>query len=186
MRTFIAIPLSTDNRNFLCEMQKKLRAFGADVRWTAIPSIHLTLKFLGEIQQSALPGLSESLRFAALPEPPFTLRMHGLGAFPDLRNPRVIWCGLDGDLPRLTALQEQVVSACQAAGFPREDRPFHPHLTLGRVRGKSNLKPLVDYIKIGTELEQTVAVRVFNIYESILRPEGPLYRVLDTFNLGSN
>ncbi len=170
MRTFIAIPLSADARNFLGEMQKNLRSFRADVRWTAIPSIHLTVKFLGEIQPAALPGLAESLRSAASPEPSFTLCIRGLGAFPDLRNPRVIWCGLAGDLTRLTALQEKVESACLAAGFPREDRSFHPHLTLGRVSGKSNLKPLVDYIKIGSELELTVAVKEFNIYQSILRP----------------
>ncbi len=186
MRTFIAIPLPPDARNFLAEIQKKLRAFGADVRWTAVPSIHLTLKFLGEIEPATLPGLSASLRSTITSELAFTIRIRGLGAFPDLRNPRVIWCGLEGDLQRVAALQEKVEAACLAAGFPREDRPFHPHLTLGRVRGKSNLKPLVDYIKIGSELEQAVAVGEFNIYQSILRPEGPLYTILDTFNLGSH
>lgn len=183
MRSFIAIPLPTEARTLLGDLQKTLRSFGADVRWTVATSIHLTMKFLGEIEAASLPQLVHSLRVATAAERRFTLRMHGLGAFPDLRNPRVIWCGLDGDLPQLEMLQKKVETACADAGFPREERPFQAHLTLGRVRRKTNLKPLLDYIKIGSGLEHTIDVREFSVYQSTLRPEGALYSVLAALEL---
>ena len=92
MRTFIAIPLPAPCRAMLEDIQRNLRPFGADVRWTAIASIHLTLKFLGEIDGSLLPRLASALHEHAR-TPAFDLRIRGLGGFPDLQKPRVIWCG---------------------------------------------------------------------------------------------
>jgi 2'-5' RNA ligase len=183
MRTFIAIPLPPEVRALLDEMQKPLRSFGASVKWTAIPSIHLTLKFLGEIEPGSLPRLVELLRAAAAAEHRFTLRLHGLGGFPNLHSPRVIWCGLDGELQSLESLQKKVEAACVGAGFAPEERPFHPHLTLGRVRDKSNLQPLLDYIRIGSALEHSFAVKDFDVYQSTLRPQGAVYAVLERIEL---
>ncbi len=183
MRTFVAVPLSTEARALLGELQTKLRSFGADVKWTAVPSIHITLKFLGEIDPAVLPRLAALLREAASSEHPFALRLCGLGGFPNLRNPRVLWCGLAGDTPLLESLQRKVERACLDAGFPPEERPFQPHLTLGRVRGKSNLQQLLDYIKIGSTLERGLGVREFNIYQSVLKPQGAVYIVLDKIEL---
>jgi 2'-5' RNA ligase len=183
MRTFIAIPLSKEARALLGEMQKKLRSFGADVRWTATSSIHLTLKFLGEIEPAVLPHLVEQLRRNTASERPFSLRLHGLGAFPNLRNPRVIWYGLEGDLPMLESLHKRVEAICRDAGFVPEERPYHPHLTLGRVQGKTNLQPLLDYIKIANTHEYAFVARDFHVYQSTLRPQGAIYTVLDTIAL---
>lgn len=183
MRTFIAVPFSAEARALLGELQTELRSFGADVRWTAVSSIHLTLKFLGEIEPAVLPGLVARLRAATAAEPTFTLRLRGLGGFPNLRNPRVLWCGLEGDLQPLASLQQRVEQACLGAGFAPEERPFQPHLTLGRVRGKTNLQPLLDYIKIGSTVERAFDVREFNIYQSTLRPQGALYSVLEKIDL---
>jgi RNA 2',3'-cyclic 3'-phosphodiesterase len=183
MRTFIAIPLSAEARALLDELQMKMRSFGADVRWTAVSSIHLTLKFLGEIEPAVLPRLVTLLRAAAASEQAFMLCLRGLGGFPNLRNPRVLWCGLEGDLQLLASLQQKVEQACLEAGFAPEERPFQPHLTLGRVRGKSNLQPLLDYIKIGSTVERAFGVKEFNVYQSILRPQGALYAVLEKIDL---
>jgi 2'-5' RNA ligase len=183
MRTFVAIPLPPEGRTMLDGLQQTLRSFRADVKWTAAGSIHLTLRFLGEIDPSALPCLAGLLRAETSGAPPFTLRMHGLGGFPNLRNPRVIWCGLEGDLEQLAALQGKVASACLRAGFAPEERPFQPHLTLGRVRGKSNLQPLLDYIKIGSTLEHSFSVERLHVYQSTLGPQGALYTVLETIAL---
>jgi 2'-5' RNA ligase len=183
MRTFIAIPLPPEGRTMLGRLQETLRSFRAEVKWTAADSIHLTLRFLGEIDPCTLPSLAGLLRTGTGRVPPFRLRMRGLGGFPSLRNPRVIWCGLEGDLVQLAALRDQVASACLQAGFTPEERPFHPHLTLGRVRGKSNLQPLVDYIKIGSTLEHDFAVEKLHVYQSTLRPQGSLYTVLETIAL---
>ncbi len=164
----------------LQDLQSSLRAAEADVRWVAVPSIHLTLKFLGELDPAVLPRMTESLRAASLSEAGFSLRVHGLGAFPNLSSPRVVWCAVDGDMARLTAIQERVERTCAGFGFAPEERAFHPHLTLGRVQGKRNLQRLVDSIKHGSELESTFAVDHYNIYKSTLTPRGAIYDILET------
>jgi 2'-5' RNA ligase len=182
MRTFVAIPLPGDCRNFLESLQSGMRAFNADVRWTSSASIHLTLKFLGEINPAQLPQIAAALR-AEVAVPAFSLRIGGLGGFPDLRNPRVLWSGIYGDIENLAALQSRVERACVSVGFPKEDRPFHPHLTLGRVQSKRNLQPLLDYIRIGPSSEYAFRVDRFDIYESVLTPRGAVYRIHEKIEL---
>jgi RNA 2',3'-cyclic 3'-phosphodiesterase len=184
MRTFIAIPLPTECRTMLDEMQRNLRAYGADVRWVAIASIHLTLKFLGEVDPEIISKLSDSFESIAKSQQRFDLRLHGLGCFPNLKNPRVIWCGIDGNRNALSQLQQRVEAACTSLGFAPEDRPFQPHLTLGRVNGKSNLQPLLDCIKIGSDLERGFTADRFILYKSTLKPQGAVYSALKTIMLG--
>jgi RNA 2',3'-cyclic 3'-phosphodiesterase len=183
MRTFIAIPLPAECRLMLDKMQQSLRVHRAEVRWVAIPSIHLTLKFLGEVDPEIIPKLSESIAGASKSERPFEIRLQGLGCFPNLRVPRVVWCGINGETDRLSGLQRKVEIACAEYGFVPEDRAFKPHLTLGRVNGKRNLQPLLDCIKIGSDLESRLRADHFNIYKSVLKPQGAEYTVLKTINL---
>lgn len=186
MRTFVAIPLPAECQSMLDHMQQELRCYDAEVGWVAIPSIHLTLKFLGDVNPDLVPGLAASLKSASEPESGFELRLHGLGCFPNPRNPRVIWCGIDGDTDALQRLQKKVEAVCDKFSFPPEARAFKPHLTLGRVKGKRNLQPLVDCIKIGSALERRFKVDHFNLYKSTLRPTGAVYAVLDTIRLHEN
>ena len=183
MRTFIAVPLPPDCHSVLEQMQRRMREFGADVRWTSIPSIHLTLKFLGETDRGLLPQLNDALR--SIPAASrFGLRIRGVGGFPNLHNPRVIWCGIEESVEQLKLLQANIEQACTGLGFPREERAFQPHLTLGRVQGKRNLQPLLDYIRIGCELECAFIVDHFSIFESVLTPGGPIYTTLAKLDLG--
>jgi RNA 2',3'-cyclic 3'-phosphodiesterase len=183
MRTFIAVPLPADCQSMLDQMQKKLRVCGAEVGWVAVTSIHLTLKFLGEVDAEIIPNLAQSLESASASEHGFELRFHGLGCFPNQKSPRVIWCGIDGDTDALLRLQQTVEIACNRSGFPLENRDFKPHLTLGRVKGKRNLQPLIDCIKIGSDLECSFRADHFNIYRSTLKPTGAVYSVLKTIAL---
>jgi len=183
MRTFVAIPIPEECRAILDRLQRDLRGFRSDVRWTAIPSIHLTLKFLGEVNPEILPEMAKSIESAVGSQHGFALRLHGLGCFPNQKNPRVIWCGIEGETEQLSALHQSVETACASFGFAQENRPFHPHLTLGRVKGKRNLKPLLDCIKIGSDLECRFKADHFNIYKSKLTPQGAIYTVLKTFVL---
>ncbi len=178
MRTFIAIPLPESCRVTLEKVQQPMRALGADVRWTSISSIHLTLKFRGEIEPSLVPDLAAAVR--SIPANSFNLCIRGLGAFPDMHSPRVIWCGIEGDVRDLESLQARIESECEKLGFEREARAFRPHLTLGRVNGKRNLRPLVDYIRIGTGLESPFAADRVNLYKSDLTPRGAVYTILDS------
>ena len=164
----------------LDHMQRELRSYAADVGWVAIPSIHLTLKFLGEVDPEIIPKLAESLQAACESEFSFELRLRGLGCFPNLNNPRVIWCGIDGDLGPLAQMNRTVENACSKFGFSPEDKAFKPHLTLGRVKGKRNLQPLIDCIKIGSEQERSFRANHINIYSSTLKPQGAVYTILNT------
>ncbi len=168
----------------LDQLQRKLRECRAEVRWVATPSIHLTLKFLGEADPEVITKLSESLHVAAKPENSLKLLLKGLGCFPNHKNPRVIWCGIGGDTSGLLHLQQKVEAAARALGFSSEHRPFHPHLTLGRAKGKRNLQPLLDCIKMGSDLECSFKVDSFNIYRSTLKPQGAVYTVIETIRLG--
>ena len=183
MRTFIAVPLPPECQKLLSELQSEMRALDADVRWTAVPSIHLTLKFLGEIDPGILPGLSAALRSATASSPSFGLSLRGLGGFPNLRNPRVIWCGVEGEAYKLSEVQKMVEQTCASFGFEPEAREFHPHLTLGRVQGKRNLHRILDYIRIGSVLEQSFDVDRYHLYRSVLTPRGANYSILDTIEL---
>jgi 2'-5' RNA ligase len=183
MRTFIAIPLPAECQSMLDRMQKELQPCGAEVGWVAIPSIHLTLKFLGEVDPEIIPKLAQSLETASISERPFELTLRNLGCFPNPGNPRVIWCGIDGATDALLRLQRNVEATCEQLGFPPENRDFKPHLTLGRVKGKRNLQPLVDCIKIGSGLESCFKADRVNIYRSTLKPQGAVYSVLNTILL---
>ena len=185
MRTFIAIAIPDDCKQLLHRLQHPLRDSGADVRWTPIDNIHLTLKFLGEADPATIPVLVERLRGVVAPQVRFSLRLHRVGGFPDLRQPRVIWCGIEGEIERLKLLHAGIETACSQAGFPAEPRPFQPHLTLGRVRGKRNLHRLLDCIRIIDDHEGTFEVCEIGLYQSTLTPQGSIYKMLAALVLGS-
>jgi RNA 2',3'-cyclic 3'-phosphodiesterase len=183
MRTFVAYPLPPEVRSLLVKIQENLRSISGGVRWSEPDSIHLTFKFLGEISAAILPSLTESLRTSTQEERPFSLQLHRLGAFPDLRRPRVIWCGLDGDLAALDALQGKIEQACIREGFAPEEHPFRPHLTLGRVRAPGNLLALTERMRSCALLEAAFSVDKYHIYQSILKPHGAEHKVLATIDL---
>lgn len=152
--------------------------------WTPIESIHLTVKFLGEIESSELPPLADEIRRVTVNSGGFSLRLQGVGAFPNLRAPNILWCGIQGDIEKLRALQQVVESACAELGFPCEERPFAPHLTLGRIRSRRNLRPLLNCIRINSPLECVASIERINIYQSSLSPSGAIHKILESFPLG--
>lgn len=183
MRVFVAVPLPDECRTMLEQQQRRLQLHKADVRWVSPRSIHLTLKFLGEADQDALSPLIDALETASETAHAFQVQVRGLGCFPNLRNPRIVWSGIEGDAHSLAQLQRKVDAACSRMGFEPEERDFRPHLTLGRVKGKRNLQPLLDCIKIGSELECSFTVDHYNLYKSTLKPQGAEYSVLKTVTL---
>jgi 2'-5' RNA ligase len=110
----------------------------ASVKWVNTGSIHLTLKFLGNIATETIPEFTKVLSEAARGITPFHLELGEMGVFPNLRAPRVVWVGLRGETTTLSVLQENIESALIPLGFPPESRAFSPHLTLGRVREKAS------------------------------------------------
>lgn len=139
VRAFIAIELPGSVKSALSQLQDNLkRSEHTSVKWVDTGSIHLTLKFLGNIATETIPELTKVLSEAARGITPFHLELGEMGVFPNLRAPRVVWVGLRGETATLSVLQENIENALIPLGFPPENRAFSPHLTLGRVREKAS------------------------------------------------
>ena len=179
IRSFIAIELPDEIRHALAEVQKHLRRDVAGVRWVEPGSIHLTLKFLGDIPAEQIQPIAAAAMGVVQDEPPLSLGVSGLGAFPNPRRPRVIWVGLEGDVARLGRLQTRLEEALGPLGFPREERGFRPHLTVGRVKDPRRppdlTRPLAD---VAVPRCNSFDVREILLYKSDLRPTGAIYTKL--------
>jgi 2'-5' RNA ligase len=134
VRAFVALRIGVEAERALAEFIEEIRREGGDIRWTRAEKLHLTLRFLGAaVDCGLLPPLAEALAKIAAAGAPFAIEARGIGAFPDLNRPRVVWAGLESaDLPALAAKIEEAAVRC---GFASEKRPYSPHLTIGRVRG---------------------------------------------------
>lgn len=184
MRCFIAIPLTTDTHQELSQIQSQLKETEADVGWVKTDNIHLTLKFLGEIEEQKIKTISKELKELTNKYTSFETCMGKLGTFPSISNPKVIWIGINKNEDKITNLQKGIEDVITPLGFEKETRPFHPHLTLGRVRGKKNIQKLVDKLK-SLPLPQFKPIMVDRIilFQSILKPTGAEYTALDEFPL---
>jgi RNA 2',3'-cyclic 3'-phosphodiesterase len=191
IRAFIAIELPAAVHQKLNDVERQLQVRAGEtarraVRWVPGNNIHLTLKFLGDVATDQLPVIARRLEEEAANHSGFELIIGGLGTFPNPRRPRVIWVGCEGS-PGLSELQKAVDLSMQPLGYPGEERPFSPHLTLGRVgdqaRGDevAQLVRGLGEIKIG-ELAR-VQVEQFHLFKSELRPGGAVYTSLHQFGL---
>jgi len=184
VRLFTGIALTEECRAAVSAAVAPLRADPAPVSWVAPGNLHITMKFLGEISRDRAGAAVEALEDAAAGFRPFGLEAEGAGAFPGTRNPRVLWVGLREPLELVRELQENMENALSGAGFPREDRPFHPHITVGRPRGV--LPPAW-----GDRFVRALSGRRFGevpvpkvtLYESRLSPGGAVYTVVRDFPL---
>lgn len=136
VRLFIAINFPADVRAALHTAMQPLRTVAPEIRWVDEPRIHLTMKFLGEHPDDAVAPLVGALEMVAGGYDPIVLELGGLNAFPNLRQPRVVWLGVNAD-PKLELLHHDVETACAALGHSVEGRAYRPHVTLGRVRDRA-------------------------------------------------
>ncbi len=130
MRVFIAIDLPNEIRKPLKELQRELRPLTHSARWVAPESIHITLKFLGEVPEKRIEQVDGAM--GGLTWKPFTISVHGVGFFPEARSPRVFWAGMEA--PTMQGLTEEVDARMERLGFDKEKRPFRPHITLARAK----------------------------------------------------
>jgi 2'-5' RNA ligase len=185
VRAFIACGLPPEVERFLQKIQSDLKTADWPVTWVRPGNIHLTLKFLGDVERSELEPIGEAMKEAAAGLQPFALYAMGLGAFPGIRRPRVLWCGIGGDLEPLQQLYGRLEKALSALGVKPEGRSFKGHLTLGRVKGRINPEELVDAAaRYGRTASEKFVVDGFHLYQSRLTPEGPVYSKLCRAALG--
>ncbi len=181
IRTFIAIELDESIKDELTKLQEQLKgkAPQGSVRWVRPGGIHLTLKFLGNVPADQIEEIARALQKSCQGFAPFSLSCGGLGCFPNLKRPRVVWVGIQEETGTLAQLHKAIEENVAPLGYPPEKRKFSPHLTLGRVQkrvgsgDRRRLGELVETLEIGT-LGQ-MEVRSVNLMRSDLRPGGAVY-----------
>jgi 2'-5' RNA ligase len=191
LRTFVAVNFSPELRRALAEAGAGLSRSTPQraMQWVKADNIHLTLKFLGDVPTDRIPEIAEALTASVGVVEPFQFTATGLGCFPNIRKPRVVWAGVEEEGARkLIALAAAVEAALNPLGFPKEARPFSPHLTLGRVRRET---PPPDAARVGQAVAAqpmarwgTQAVSAIHLMKSDLQPGGSIYTTLHTANLG--
>jgi 2'-5' RNA ligase len=188
IRCFVAIELPEGLKLELAKLQSQLKmASRASVKWVDTKGIHLTLKFLGNVEASRIPTIVEAVAQARQGIAPFHLEVAGTGVFPGQKQPRVVWVGLRGDVQTLLRLQERLEAALVPLGFASESRSFTPHITLGRVRpeGQAAEKQNLAQAIISTTFEATtpLEVKAVNLIKSQLTPSGAIYTRLAEIKL---
>jgi 2'-5' RNA ligase len=158
---------------------KSMRDAAARLSWVTEERLHLTMEFLGDQPESAVAELEAAIARAAEGHAPVTLSLHGLGAFPNLRSPRIVWMGVEPD-PKLELLQHDLASACAELGYEREARTFRPHITLGRARTpvRAEAARALQTAARAVDWSATVEGVSVDIMESRLLPGGAQYCVV--------
>jgi len=187
MRAFIAIELPEDIRKALAQLQDKLKSCGADVKWVEPNNIHLTLKFLGEIDEAQLNKITSIMQNVSATVYPFPATISAIGAFPRINSPRVIWIGIDKGDNEIKTIAKLLENEIKNVGIPAEDKPFSSHITIARTKSSFNLEKLVKELKTiendfglrGREFKVTK----ITLFKSSLTPKGPIYEILKEADL---
>jgi 2'-5' RNA ligase len=180
VRAFIAVNLPPERRREIADAVAPLLRSDLPVRWVESDAYHVTLKFLGAVADGDVEPVAAALRTLAVRHAPFTLRIGGAGAFPDLRRPAVLWLGVAPAAP-LLALQQAVEQGIGPLGFPPEARPFHPHVTLGRTRRDARPGALrsAEALLGDVAYEAIIPIETVDLMSSHTSPRGARYeRVL--------
>ena len=182
MRAFVAVMTSADLHR-ACNMLAE-EGHGLFMRWVRPESVHLTLRFWGDLQADAIPAVCEGLQRAAEVSAPFHAAVRGLGCFPNAERPRVLWMGLEDPRRQLLQLRRQIDMSLAAVGMPAEEKRFHPHLTVARTRrapGRGKLDAFLDAHK--NQAFGDVAVSQLHLMRSDLSGKGAVHTCLHSFLL---
>ena len=178
IRCFIAIELSREIKQALGEIERELQKSISGVKWVDPENIHLTLKFLGNIQKGTVEDIKHILEQAVSGTPPFKIRLSEAGAFPGISRPRVLWVGIDEGKHESAEIAGRIDDGVSRLGVEKESRPFHPHLTLARVKfikDKDSVRNAFSSLRIPPSLMTADSLTLF---QSTLTREGPVYTPL--------
>lgn len=184
LRTFIGIPLPPVVQHQITTAQQSWKAVLPDIRWTKAENLHLTLRFLGDIEETLVNQIYTCMQKAVTGISPFTLTLHGMGVFPNLARPRVLWLGIGEGKERLQALYVSLDNSLRSLGFPSEGRVYTPHLTLARFKTSSRKSVVQSLIEQGnTYTFDPIVIQTLELIHSQLQPTGPIYTPLRTVAL---
>jgi RNA 2',3'-cyclic 3'-phosphodiesterase len=185
MRTFIAIPLHNEAKKELSLLQGRFKKSDVDVKWVNPKDIHLTLRFLGDVEENKLTQIKRSLTRAVKKHGQFDLCLKKLSALPTLIYPKTIIVNANDEKRSCQALQKSVSMAIKKIGFEKEHRAFLPHITLGRVRSDKNKKALINLIEKEKDfsLGAKIPIKCIVLFSSLITQRGPVYSILEEFPL---
>lgn len=183
-RIFTGIKIDFTERalNFYSSAKESLGE--SDIKWTEPANMHVTLKFLGDVQTGKIPGISEKLKIVSKSYNEFTPLLKGVGVFRDFFRPKILWFGLR-NCPEFEKIKNDIENSLSDMGFEIDYRKFTPHLTVGRFRGFVSSEQLKKFVNMNREVYlQEVSVKDIILYESVLSSEGSQYTAVEKFPLG--
>lgn len=184
IRTFIAVELTEEIKRNLGKIQEELKKTNAKVKWVSPGNIHLTLRFLGFVPVDQIPGIGDELKKGLSGFGPFWIEVAKLGSFPPKGRPKVIWAGVSAGSEDVIKLQGKIEDFLKKFNFEQEDRRYIPHLTIGRVKSPKNTERLQELMRTKNSVQfGNMTVGDVSIIRSDLKPEGPVYTVLEKIAL---
>ena len=186
IRLFLAFELSQEIREIIDEVSREAGKLPLNVRWVRTENIHLTVVFLGNVEESLVPRVEEVACLVCSRSHPFDISLHSLGFFGNIRSPRVLWIGMNGDVKGMSGLRDELQKGLVPFGVEEETRPFRPHLTLGRFKKEAgSIKHLKGLIEQYRDLTSPAAVmKELTLFRSDLRRDGAVYTKINRWSLG--
>lgn len=178
MRTFVAIELPRELTSKIDQLQSALKKTNVDVSWVKPQNVHITLKFLGEVKEEKIEEVYQVVEKSVNGIKSFTVNLQGLGGFPNLKRPRVIWVGVEKGKEILAELYPKMEEEFLKIGFAKENRSFTPHLTIGRIKSPKHLEGLASEINKTTFETEEFEVKEVVVMKSTLFPTGAVYTPL--------
>lgn len=179
MRTFISIEIPDDQKKIVWNSIQEFKRLNLPVKWVEYENLHITLKFLGEIDEKKLAQILPVLSSISNNTKSFSMQLESFGCFPGIRNPRVLWAGVSQGTNEIISLAEQLENGLVKFGFKKEGKKFHPHLTIGRIKTFCKVDDIIN-TSIKTE---PFNVNEFILFKSTLLSTGPVYEKIKTFPL---
>ena len=178
IRAFIAVDIESEEfRSQILEIQRKILDIGADLKPVAPENIHLTLRFLGEIEATLMEKIIDLLKLIEFQ--PFEIRLKGTGAFPSMRKINVIWIGFERGQEELTKISRSLETQLRKLGFPQDKKGFSPHVTIARLRSGRNKDAIADLLYESKEKSYgSMMAQAIRLKKSILTPQGPIYSTI--------
>jgi RNA 2',3'-cyclic 3'-phosphodiesterase len=179
IRAFIAVEINEQTKQKISGLISHLKKSGADVKWITENQMHLTLKFLGDIDERDVQKISDALSDIADNFNSFTINFSKIGAFPDMDRPSIIWLGIDKGAESLKTLSEKIETALKKLRLKQENREFKPHLTLARIKSPKNMQNLLKLVKeIDAKSWDGSQISSLTLFQSALNPKGAVHAIL--------
>lgn len=186
IRCFVAIEIPCAIQDRLAQIQDALRKRIRQASWVNPKNFHLTLKFLGEVEHTQLDTVEAAIRQVAMNHSPFSMQVGGIGAFPNLTRPRVVWCGVKVGAAEISELAQEINLELDRCGYPRDERTSNPHLTIARIKERMDLRPFTDTFHQYEKIDgASMTVHEIILVRSQLHLKGAVYTPLKSCKLNT-